>query len=835
MSASDTPNAPGQDNPPVASGEGAPAPESAAAASADVPQFRARPGSMSFPAGAMLDELAVVDLEQPVSATDTVLQGRYRIVGLLGKGGFGAVYRVEDLRLPGKFWALKELVFRDQSQIAEAQRSFEREARMLSTLMHRSLPVIVDFFSEGSRTYLLMEEIEGRTLSQLVEAEGPVREIDALRWALEMARVMDYLHNQEPPVIFRDIKPDNVMITNDGHVKLIDFGLARFFDPGKKRDTSVVGSVGYAPPEIWEDSMQTDARSDIYSFGATLYYVLTGHPPSPVYGTHKLDPYRKDLNPGFAGLVLRCMSTRPEERYQTAGEIIRELMLLLSSSSEATPLMQEELRSEYASARQPRRSVESVAVATAKAQKSGGREFGLVADRMPLLIPAICVLATVLFLVGAVYGYRVCSRPSAFIYDTPYELVNPDKDEGKRLMAKGDYGGALSRFDSALTRHPGDAEAHILRGNVALLLANKEDCIHIPAFMSLTGVDAPEAYRLLYGIAIATDEFNRAGGVNGRMAMIDIYDDGSDLERAVTVAEKIEANPKYDVVLGPYSSQRTLALAALFNNWKLPILAPVVSVPEVWYKGRYVYSASDTNSARVKAVAAWMLSRGYKRAGVLVDQDSALSAAVAEFFYDSYAALGGQVVAKEKFSGINFDKNIANLRAAKADCVFFSDYRGTVLAHFAKDLHREGLELPIASQIAPFTKDLVEAGGKDVEGVVTSGYFHTDSPREAVRTYSRKFAGWFELSPSHLDATAYDCCKIIFDAYKSGVKTREEMCNYLGSIGENPQVPGARPNYKGVTGEFSLARRLDMREVYLIEIRNGRYELLSKSEDKKGK
>lgn len=183
------------------------------------PEFKMAAGPMTLPTSGFIKEIE----NEPASAVEKgkVLQGRYKVVGLLGKGGFGAVYKVTDLRLPGKFWALKELHFRDKSQLAEAKRSFEREARLLSTLIHRSLPVIVDFFSEGDSTFLLMEEIEGCTLAQLVEENGPPGEVDALRWALEIARVLEYLHSQEPPVIFRDLKPENVMVSSDGHIKLI--------------------------------------------------------------------------------------------------------------------------------------------------------------------------------------------------------------------------------------------------------------------------------------------------------------------------------------------------------------------------------------------------------------------------------------------------------------------------------------------------------------------------------------------------------------------------------------------------------------------------------------
>ena len=207
------------------------------------------------------------------------MMNRYRVVRFVGRGGMGAVYLCEDLRLPGKQWALKEMILHDPGVAEQVRDSFQREAQFLAGLRHRSLPLIVDVFSIEDRQYLVMEFIHGETLAQRVENQGVPSDTTALSWALELAQVLDYLHRQDRPIIFRDLKPENIIITDDGHVKVIDFGLARHFEPGKRRDTQASGTVGYAPPEQWEDSGQSDPRSDIYSLAATLFYV-------PVSYTH---------------------------------------------------------------------------------------------------------------------------------------------------------------------------------------------------------------------------------------------------------------------------------------------------------------------------------------------------------------------------------------------------------------------------------------------------------------------------------------------------------------------------------------------------------------------
>ena len=212
----------------------------------------------------------------------TLLQQRYLIIGAAGRGGMGAVYEGIDTRLAQKRVAIKEMSqahFNDE-ELAAATARFQHEARMLGSLSHPNLPHIIDAFSENERSYLVMDFIEGKTLYQLLkEAQGrPLPLAQVVHYALQMCSVLAYLHQHHPPIIFRDIKPTNIMITSTGHLFLIDFGIARFFKEGQEQDTMLLGSPGYAPPEQ-HGSAQTSPRSDIYSLGATLHFCLTGQDP----------------------------------------------------------------------------------------------------------------------------------------------------------------------------------------------------------------------------------------------------------------------------------------------------------------------------------------------------------------------------------------------------------------------------------------------------------------------------------------------------------------------------------------------------------------------------
>ena len=219
--------------------------------------------------------------EPPVSRP--LLAGRYRILALVGEGGFGAVYKAVDMQRDEALVALKQINLSGlrPRDVIEATETFNREVGMLSGLKHPNLPRIYKYFTDAEHWYLAMDFIEGETLEEyLNSAKGghlPVEEV--LEIGVQLCSVLEYLHTQQPPIIFRDVKPANVMRGTTGLLYLIDFGIARRFTPGQRRDTSVLGSPGYAPPEQY-GTAQTTAQSDIYSLGATLRYLLTGKDPS---------------------------------------------------------------------------------------------------------------------------------------------------------------------------------------------------------------------------------------------------------------------------------------------------------------------------------------------------------------------------------------------------------------------------------------------------------------------------------------------------------------------------------------------------------------------------
>ncbi len=257
----------------------------------------------------------------------SLLKQRFRLRRQVGIGGFGAVYDAEDLSLGNRQVAIKEmrqsgLTPQEQQETTE---SFQREAHLLAQLHHPNLPAIYEYFNEAGRWYLVMEFITGETLeARLNQAPGgqlPVPEV--LMIGRQLCNVLASLHTNQPPVIFRDLKPSNVMITPQGAVYLIDFGIARVFKPGQAKDTMAFGSIGYAAPEQY-GTMQTTAQSDIYSLGATLHHLLSGTYPAQT--PFHFAPLAPGIPAGLERLVLQMVEREPSQRPTSMRLIEQHLM-----------------------------------------------------------------------------------------------------------------------------------------------------------------------------------------------------------------------------------------------------------------------------------------------------------------------------------------------------------------------------------------------------------------------------------------------------------------------------------------------------------------------------
>ncbi|GAP14234.1 serine/threonine protein kinase [Longilinea arvoryzae] len=272
-----------------------------------------------------------------------VLRGRYRIRRIIGQGGMGCIYLADDQRLEGRQCALKEVEHDrtlPQDMVREARDQFLREATVLARLDHPNLPKVSDFFSISTRDYLVMDYVPGKDLRTLMlEARQEGRfllESEVLSWASQLCDALIYLHGQEPPILHRDIKPSNLKVTPSGLLKLVDFGLVKLLAPGEVTITVLQGqgTALYTPLEQYGgDSGHTDVRSDIYSFGATLYHLLTNQSP-PDARDRFLDPesmlsprsINGDVSPRTERAILWAMSLHPDERPESIDRFRQSLL-----------------------------------------------------------------------------------------------------------------------------------------------------------------------------------------------------------------------------------------------------------------------------------------------------------------------------------------------------------------------------------------------------------------------------------------------------------------------------------------------------------------------------
>jgi eukaryotic-like serine/threonine-protein kinase len=272
-----------------------------------------------------------------------VLRNRYKIRELIGQGGTGSIYLADDSRLEGRLCALKEVEHNRALPIQfieQAREQFFREASVLARLDHPNLPKVSDFFSEGPRDYLVMDFVPGKDLRErMLEARRNktfLSENEVLHWAVQLADALDYLHQQDPPIIHRDIKPSNLKITPSGVIKLVDFGLVKILAPNEVTITIIQGqgTALYTPLEQYGgDDAHTDIRADIFSFGATLYHLLTNEPPAEArkrfLDTRSLTLPR-EINPNLSSRVekaiLWAMSLHPDDRPETVIEF-REALI----------------------------------------------------------------------------------------------------------------------------------------------------------------------------------------------------------------------------------------------------------------------------------------------------------------------------------------------------------------------------------------------------------------------------------------------------------------------------------------------------------------------------
>lgn len=257
--------------------------------------------------------------------TGTLVDGKYRVLSEIGHGGMSIVYMAINEKA-NKTWAIKEVRKNGVLDFEAVKQGLIVETEMLKRLKHPNLPSIIDVIEDEQTLLIVMDYIEGNSLSKALDEYGAQPQDRVIEWAKQLCDVLGYLHSRTPAIIYRDMKPANIMLKPDGNLTLIDFGTAREFKEKNLADTTCLGTVGYAAPEQFGGMGQTDGRTDIYCLGATLYHLVTGQNPSePPYEIKPIREINPSLSSGFERIIQKCTQRNPNDRYQSCAELMYAL------------------------------------------------------------------------------------------------------------------------------------------------------------------------------------------------------------------------------------------------------------------------------------------------------------------------------------------------------------------------------------------------------------------------------------------------------------------------------------------------------------------------------
>ena len=255
----------------------------------------------------------------------SLVDGKYKILSEIGHGGMSVVYMAINEKA-NKTWAIKEVRKDGVLDFEAVRQGLIVETDMLKKLKHPYLPSIVDVIENKNSFLIVMDYIEGNALSTTLQEYGPLPQEYVIEWAKQLCDVLGYLHSRTPAIIYRDMKPANIMLKPDGTITLIDFGTAREYKEKNLADTTCLGTIGYAAPEQFGGMGQTDERTDIYCLGTTLYHLVTGHNPSePPYEVKPIREVNPALSSGLENIILKCVQRNPEDRYQSCAELMYDL------------------------------------------------------------------------------------------------------------------------------------------------------------------------------------------------------------------------------------------------------------------------------------------------------------------------------------------------------------------------------------------------------------------------------------------------------------------------------------------------------------------------------
>jgi serine/threonine protein kinase/ABC-type branched-subunit amino acid transport system substrate-binding protein len=641
-----------------------------------------------------------ITVTSPLTTGD-IIDNRYRVIEMVGKGGFGAIYKARDERFSTQpLVAVKEMI---ESQLTPKEREralkdFHREADLLAQLKHPNLPNVSNRFDEGEKAYLVMEFIEGKTLDEVQEEQnGPIDERQVLGWALQLCAVLDYLHGQSQPIIFRDMKPSNVMLTSKGEIKLIDFGIARIFKAAADKDTVLLGSQGYAPLEQYGHG-QSDARSDIYALGATLYDLLTNKRPIEATARQmrpstfsppcQLNPA---ISPAVESIILKAMAQKPQNRYQTAAEMYHAIAATGLADTSALE----------------RLAVSSPITAPVLRPTNQLRLFVANRGRLALLaVLLIVLLVPPLPLVwpllhpGSPDAIKTWQAPDGeliglsdgrYAFDTATARVDASlKAQASNDLAKGDKTGAELLWSQATRSDTSDAEALIyLEDQRVLDSGSPYITLVVGAILTGSMDDISDGRDTLQGAYAAQKEYNnglKLGG--GKLVRLLIANAGSKSTNATAVTEQIVQAAQQDTTvvgfMGWSRSAYSQNAIPIVTSAHLPMVSGTASADMLSGISPYFFRVAPPNKSQAIASAKYAEQQlQASRAALFVDPNDSYSSSLADGFKQQFVADGKQIVDTENYTvgdKVHLPTLLQKALNTNPDLIYFAGYANDLAA-----------------------------------------------------------------------------------------------------------------------------------------------------------
>lgn len=797
---------------------------------------------------------AEVSVANGLLPSGVILQDRYRVTQLLGQGGMGAVYLAQDTRFSSKTCVIKEMLdhFNDPEQRAQATESFHREADMLASMKHVGIPEVYDRFTEANRHYLVMEYINGTDLEQrLIDQGGPFTEKEVVAWSIQCCDVLSYLHHQKPPIIYRDMKPANVITTNWGKVYLVDFGIARFFNPVSRG--TMIGTQGYAPPEQYRG--QVEPRSDLYALGATMHYLLTGRDPQnePPFSFPPVKSLNPDISDEMEMLILKALDPEVENRFASADAMLGQLMAIggdeidvirdcphcghkSSVTRQFCPSCKQyiskkahvlnptngsgHLVTDAAGLHQNRASTPTVtldpgnrsATATNLALPTGKVEFELHSVKPALwgLVGAVVVGA------AAFFAYtHFAPAPGPSVSRGEAVLLNPfaEKQEGVAAFKAGQYDKAYAAFIKASSKQPQDAETQIYLQN-SLAMISKEPTYEVAVAGPFSGKFKAKGEAELQGAAFAQGLFNTKPHRERLVLML--ADDRSDTDGAMEVSHRLADEQGLVGVVGHLESSATRAALPIYGLAGLPVISPTSTSVELNDTAPNFFRLSSSDAVQGQALARYVVKdMNVDHVCVVMPESNQFIQGLGQSFIKEAQAENARVDQAIIPADAHWDEIAAEIKKRGAKAVFLAGNHLDALG-LAHAMKAGGLDVPIVGGDSLFLSELVDKGGSDVEGLICSTYYHGGLEGEKITHFEDTFRGKFGVEPNSRAALTYEALDIFRQAAEMVKSDREPVAKYIKTRGE--------AGFTGLTGLTKFDGEGNVRRpMYLMKIQNGHF------------